>query len=264
MKTTAFYISFFIALVFFYSTAAGQKNPDLYQPDTVSFRLSETEAETFLITPDSNKIKIPKKWLFPLSALEQEEEMYVSSVNYQKTVTSFKINKKYIGLHLSSWDYMAPGSGSAMAASGRDIFLIYDPSTHIIMPGITDLGVTKDRVRSMGCFFASFSSFYLGDINGDSQTDIGIIKEKIWCQEEYDEDRQLDLMTGPYYKKYKIVWLIFTDDKFERDSLYTGMQPENGIMKLPVPGLIKSPVEFVREMYGNKLIEKNEKGKAKE
>ena len=246
-----------------------------FQVDTLRFKITKFENTTFLFITDKRKIEIPNDWLYPAGDVEKEKNSYVSSFNYLKPVTSFVIDgrterSKLIGIHISSWDYMPPGSGSAMAASGRDIFLIYNNSTHKLSPGILDLGITKDRVRSMGCFFAIFNNFYLGDINNDGLTDIGIQKEKIWCDEVTDEQRQIDFMTGPYYKKLPIQWYAFKENTWKRLPLYDidpgkfrtdkggyfklhpYTQPD---VKLPMIGMKKSPVEFVREIYKGKLKE---------
>jgi hypothetical protein len=233
----------------------GQPNINPYRLDTVSFKTSELDKKSFLVLPGGKRIEIPKMWLYPSEEVKQDQHSYVSSFNYLEPVTGFPINRKLLGLHLSSWDYMPLGSGSAMAASGRDIFLIYNRATHKLMPGILDLGITKERVRSMGCFFASFNEFYLGDVNNDGLTDIGVTLEKIWCEEVSDEDRQMNFMSGPYYKKNPIEWYILRGLRWERAPQYEGIRPKKAIMKLPMIGLIESPVEFVRGIYKEELKE---------
>lgn len=254
-----------------------KSNINQFQVDTLRFRISKTGETTFLHIADEKKTEIPKDWLYPAGDVEKDKNSYVNSFNYLEPVTSFVIvidgrtaKSKLIGIHISSWDCMPPGSGSAMAASGRDIFLIYNSATHKLLPGILDLGITKDRVRSIGCFFANFNSFYLGDVNGDGLTDLGIQQEKIWCDEETDEQHQIDFMAGHYYKKLPIRWYAFQENTWKRLPIY---DTDPGIfrtdqggyfklhhyekpdVKLPMIGMTKSPIEFAREIYKGKLKE---------
>ena len=248
------FLALILSLVCVCLKLPGQTSIKDYQLDTLSFKFSKLHEKPFLVLPDGKRIEIPKAWLYPAEEVQEDEESYVTSFNYLEPVTSFEIGKELLGLHLSSWDYMP--TGSAMAASGRDIFLVYNKKMQQISPGILDNGLTKNRVRSMGCFFATFHDYVIGDINNDGLTDIGVTLEKIWCEEQFDEKRQLDLMSGPYYEKYPIEWYIFKGNIWKKASQYNGIRPEKAIMKLPMIGLKKSPVEFVREIYKNKLIEK--------
>ena len=224
-----------------------------FQIDTVSFKFSELDKKPFLILHNGKRIEIPKVWLYPPTEVDKDQDSYVSSFNYLEQVTSFLIGKDLLGLHLSSWDYMPPGTGSAMAGAGRDIFLLYNTKTHHIRKGILDLGITKDRVRSMGCFFATFHDFIVGDVNNDGLTDIGVKLEKIWCEEESDEKQQIDFMGGPYYKEHPIEWYVLRGDKWIISPEFIGVQPKTTIQKMPMIGLTKSPIEFVREIYQDKL-----------
>ena len=246
-----------------------------FQIDTLRFRISKTGEATFLQLADGTKIEIPKEWLYPASDVEKDKDSYVSSFNYLEPVTSFVIDgrtarSKLIGIHISSWDCMPPGTGSAMAGSGRDIFLIYNSATHKLWPGIIDLGVTKYRVRWMGCFFSEFNNFYLCDVNNDGLTDIGVQLEKIWCDEETDEQQQIDFMSGPYYKKLPIQWYSFKVNTWKKLPAYDidpgasrtdkggSFKPhhyDKTMVKLHMIGLTKSPIDFVREIYKEELKE---------
>jgi hypothetical protein len=245
-----------LSLILVCPNVQGQTSGDQYQMYTASFKFSERNKKSFLILPDGMGIEIPKAWLYPPEEVERDRDSYVSSFNYLEQVTSFLIHKELLGLHLSSWDYMPPGTGSAMAGAGRDIFLVYDTKTHQISPGILDLGITKDRVRSMGCFFATFHDFVIGDVNNDGLTDIGVKLEKIWCEEKSDEKQQVDLMSGPYYKEYPIEWYVLRGKRWEKSPRYSGVRPKKTMQKLPMIGLTKSPIEFVREIYKDKLKER--------
>jgi hypothetical protein len=38
------------------------------------------------------------------------------------------------------------------AATGRDVFLIYDPTAEKLRPGHVDLGISKERICDQGCW----------------------------------------------------------------------------------------------------------------
>ena len=256
IRTSTLFLTVVLSLICVCPKVLGQTNSSHYRLDTVSFKFSELDKKPFLVLPDGKRIEIPKAWLFPPEEVEKDQDSYVSSFNYMEPVTNFLIGKELLGLHLSSWDYMPSGTGSAMAAAGRDIFLVYNTKTQQISPGILEHRITKNRVRSMGCFYSTFHNFIIGDINNDGLTDIGVTLEKIWCEEESNQEQQIDVMSGPYYKKYPIEWYILKGNTWERAPQYNGIRPKQAIMKLPMIGLKKSPVEFVREIYKDKLIER--------
>jgi hypothetical protein len=256
VRTSTLFLAFVLSLISVCPKVLCQTNASHYRLDTVSFKFSEFDKKPFLVLPDGKRIEIPKAWLYPPKEVEKDRDSYVNSFNYMEPVTTFQIGKELVGLHLSSWDYMPPGTGSAMAAAGRDIFLVYNKKTHQISPGILEHHITKNRVRWMGCFYSTFHNFIIGDINNDGLIDIGVTLEKIWCEEKSDEEQQIDLISGPYYKKYPIEWYIFKGNTWEKAPLYNETWPKKAIMELPMIGLTKSPVEFGQEMYKDKLIER--------
>ena len=253
ISTSTWSFAFVLSLFWYCPNVLCQIVNNPFQIDTVSFKFSKLDKKPFLVLPDGKGIEIPKVWLYPANEVEKDQDLFVSSFNYLEQVTSFVIDKELLGLHLSSWDYMPPGTGSAMAGAGRDIFLVYNTKTHHIHAGILDLGITKDRIRSMGCFFSKFHNFVVGDINNDGLTDIGVKLEKIWCEEESDEKQQRDLMGRPYYKEYPIVWYVLRGNGWKRSPQFNGVRPKKIIQKMPLIGLTKSPIDFVREIYKNKL-----------
>jgi hypothetical protein len=121
------------------------------------------------------------------------------------------IGGRLAGLHFSSYKSMPPGSGSAMAASGRDVFLIIDTFNGRLSPALITLRETKCRVRSSGCFFAKSSHFFIGDINQDDYVDIGITREKISCDLDTIEENGIknDVVSGLHYRKLPRQWYIF-------------------------------------------------------
>ncbi len=204
--------------------------------------------------PTGENISIQNEWLFPQDQIEEDENAYVTSFNYDHEVHSFSISKDLIGLHISS--FAAQEQGSARAAAGRDLFLVFDPKSKKLNQGVINLGITKERVRSMGCYFAKFNNFFIGDINDDGFTDLGVVMERIWCEEYFDEKEQVDAISGPFYQKQPIKWYIFESTKWVYQSKSDGMKPKNALIRLPLIGLIKSPVEFVKDILGDRIIER--------
>jgi len=74
----------------------------------------------------------------------------------------------------------------------------------------------------MGCLSAKTSHFVIGDINQDQMTDIGIIKEKLFCEEVYDERKDVDILSGPIFKQDSIQWYIFTEQTWIKSNQFTG------------------------------------------
>ena len=253
MRSSTLLFTFVVSIILLGTDALGQAVNDLYQIETTRYKFSESDENLFLILPGDKKISIPREWLYPPEDLEEDEDSYVSSFKYSEQVTTFIIDRELVGIHFSSWDDMPAGVGSAMAGAGRDIFLIYNTKTQRIHQGIVDLGITKSRVRSMGCFFATFHDFVVGDVNNDGMTDIGVVLEEIGCKEDSKERQQTSLKVEPYHKKHPIQWYVFKINTWEKSTQYRGVQPEKTMRNLPLIGLIKSPTDFIREVYRNKL-----------
>jgi len=204
--------------------------------------------------PEARFRHLLQTWLIPQNQIEEEENTYVTSFNYDHEVHSFSISKDLIGLHISS--FAIQKQGSAKAAAGRDVFLVFDPKSKKLNQGVIDLGITKQRVRYMGCFSAEFNNFFIGYINDDGFTDLGVVRERIWCEEYFDEKEQVDSISGPFYQKQPIKWYIFGSTKWKYQSKSDGMKPKNALIRLPLIGLIKSPVEFVKDILGDRIIER--------
>ena len=103
-------------------------------------------------------IPIPRTWLISPQEERDEEEETVSSIRFDRQVASFPIGNGEIAVVLSSYDMMR--EGSMQAASGRDVFLIYDPTSKRLLPGRLNLGVTKGRSFGEGCWYAQMVHFY--------------------------------------------------------------------------------------------------------
>jgi hypothetical protein len=196
------------------------------------------------------QIIIPRHWLIPPQEEKKEEDHYVSSFNYDSQVTSFAIGNGQIGLHLSSYEAMT--EGSAAAAAGRDVFLIYDPRKSVVLKGLMQLGISKERVRVDGCPHAKAAHFLLADINGDGLTDLGVVWEELNC------DLEDNILPQPLYTQAPIRWYVFQPDShhsgqpaWDLAGDYSGKFPKD-YSELPLIGMTMSPVDyFALRLWGS-------------
>jgi hypothetical protein len=192
-------------------------------------------------------LSIPAEWLIP----EEEEPDVVSSFAYDEHVTAFEMGRDLTGIHISSYDIQE--EGSLQAAEGRDVFLVIDRRANRLEPGLVDLGVTKWRARYMGCFEAGATAFLLADIDQDGVLDIGAEREEIECREVTrvdDDGSEIDGVDGPHYVRHPLRWHTFRDGRWRHDAKLDGRSPgpELPHWELPLIGIAKTPVDFVREL----------------
>ena len=246
-----------------------QKNPVKPKPIPVSthkFALQK-EGDSFFLqplpsTPQQPRIAIPREWLIPKEDEATDDPADSSPVdpfNYDRHVTSFPIGNGEIGLRFSSFDAMT--DGSMQLAQGKDVFLIYSPTSGKLRPGGFDLGITKERIWGRGCFHAHMVHLLVGDSNEDGLTDIGVVKEEIWCPEVGDEPEdeedpstakapekklppELENITATHlYQQHNPIWYVYTPQGWKLDLTQAGT-PENH-SELPLTGIVLSPVDYV-------------------
>lgn len=233
------------------------------------YRLVQDENRYFLHSDKGRILSIPSAWLTQIGKVEdpldelmqedkvefQEEETLASSIKFDEPVTTFPIGDGRLGLQVSSYEIQKEGSGGA--ATGRDVFLVFDPQAGRIHPGGLLSGVTKERARYRGLFFALSHRFFIGDINEDGLTDIGVIREEI---KPTGPDR--DIPSGAEYKKHRIWWFVYgrgrwtpfgRRDHWEYEAALDGKIPKTKMVQLPLIGIVKTPVAFVKELSGGKL-----------
>jgi hypothetical protein len=194
-------------------------------------------------------LSVPTEWLIPHQAAEEERDNIVSSFAYDEPVTTFEMGRSLTGVHISSYDIQ--GEGSAQAAAGRDVFLIVDVRANRLVPGLVDLGITKARGRHIGCFRAHATAFLLADIDDDGVLDIGAEREEIECHEvtRVEEDGSLsDGIDGPYYLRHPVHWHTFHSGGWRYDAKLDGRFPRLSYWELPLIGIAKTPVDFVKEL----------------
>jgi len=250
-KKSAWLMIHLLTMILTVPTVVAKSGNDLLTVDVNNFQLFRDQHNYSLQYGKDERLIIPLEWLIPPDEVQEDDQSYVSSFNYDKDVTSFQIGDGRIGLHLSS--YKIQEGGSANAAAGRDVFLVFDPINKKLHRGGLKLGITKSRVRSMGCPFAEFSFFVIGDINHDGLIDIGATKEEVRCEWMYDEEKDIDNIFGPFYEKHPIHWYIYVDAHWKYESSFKGQYPHTKYLKLPLINLAKSPIDFIRETYGERL-----------
>ena len=194
------------------------------------FRLEQTNGKFSLRVQSAgrtSRIRIPREWLIPPEEEQAEEDNYVSSFHYTEGVGSFPIGNGEVGIHLSS--YAIAHEGSSGAAAGRDVFLVLEPDSRQLRPGLLQLGVTEERVRSEGCWRARAAHFLFADVNDDGLNDIGVVREQIDCSS---------------YLQYPPEYYVFSAGTWKLDSGYAQTWPERW-SELPLLGIKMTPVDFV-------------------
>lgn len=219
--------------------------PDTITIETSRYTLTTTRTGFLLASTDPPRgpISIPRGWLIPRDEEAAEEGDYVSSFKYAEKVTSFQIGDGRVGLQISSYD--AQREGSAQAAAGRDVFLVLDPTrSRLYDPGLR-LGVTRHRVRALGCIEASQSRFLLSDVNGDRRVDLGMIREEFVCR--VAERDGVETVEGPVYVDHPIRWYVFAGDGWKPEERFAGRSPAGSHLELPSAG---APVDFLKTLLG--------------
>lgn len=196
----------------------------------------------FVSKGKTKQIAVPREWLIPPQEEKEEEEgAYVSSFNFGRQVTSFPIGNGKIGLHVSS--FAVQTQGSAQAAAGRDVFLLFDPGSSALFRGGIERGTTKERVRYIGCFSAKAERYYLADVDGDGLTDIGVVQEELECLQS-KKRQDVDMIVGPFYRQESVAWYVFKGNAWKLEPSFSGKFPEH-YQELPLIGIDRSPVDYV-------------------
>ena len=233
MRLEAYGTSIVVAL----AAASDPAQPMAPELETSRFRLVHERGRFALEDRSSGaptRLAIPKPWLV---AASHDEPGYVSPFKYSALVTAFPVGDGRVGLHLSSYD--VNDRGSAAAAAGTDVFLVYDPNRSSARPGLIRLGVTKQRVKAMGCLRAEASHFLLADVDGDGLVDVGRIREEIRCAVD-EEGRRV---VPQQYVQDPARWHRMVGGGWVEDRSYEGRIPEKHT-ELPLIGVAFTPVDF--------------------
>ena len=184
----------------------------------------------------TKEVRIPREWLVPeKEEAEEESDSFVSSFNYDPQVQSIAVGDGRVGLHISSYAFLV--GGSAQAAAGRDVFLIFNPKTLELREGGIRRGITKARVRDRGCFAAKSERYLIGDIDGDGLTDVGVVVGELQCIEKSD-----GWLAGPFYKESPVTWYVLHANGWMPDPHYDGQAPTPHY-DLPLIGMACGPLD---------------------
>ena len=188
------------------------------------------------------RLTIPGEWLIPPDEPEGLGAA-VTSLSYDEAATSFGIGDGKLGVHLSSYDIA--GDGTTGAAAGRDVFLVVDSAFGEVGPGLIDLGITKSRVRHIGCFSAVSTRFLVADVNRDGWLDVGVQREELECRDVVRDD--VDAVEGPFHVRLPVRWYVFDRDRWIHEPKLDATAPTGPSWELPLIGIIKTPIEFLEE-----------------
>lgn len=216
--------------------------------DVKTFTLEREGTGYSLRSVNGAKMAIPVEWLGAPEEVRPNADSRMASVShYNKQVTAFPIGDGRIGLHLSSYEIQNGEAGQT--AAGRDVFLIFDPKAPALRHGGIRLGITKDRLRVDGRVSATAHTFFIGDINGDRIMDLGVVKEQITWKKRLRGTREERLahLVGPAYVEQPVRWYVLAGGRWTRQPQHDGQFPRGDYLKLPLIGLVKSPVDFVDE-----------------
>ena len=202
--------------------------------DRRRFALAASDSGFILLEGDAS-LTVPVQWLVPIE--DNDEQAIVSPDRFSETVIAFPVGDGLVGLHLSS--YAIQSEGSAQAAAGRDAFLLLDERDRSLSDGQMMLGVSKLRVRSMGCWTALMHRFLVGDVDGNGLTDLGVLREEVNC---LGTDYDVETPRG-----YPLKWHVFTGLDWEYRPEFDDELPR-GALALPLIDLETTPVEFVRQV----------------
>lgn len=206
--------------------------------DTDGFELAQEAGGYFLVRSDGDRMPIPTAWLEPPGVRVSEEESVVGSLRFAPEVTAFAIGAGRLGLHLASYEIQE--SGSLQAASGRDVFLIFDPEAGTLIPSGPHLGVSRGRARVEGCFGARFHHVSVGDVDCDRYLDLAVVREEVECSFADDQGPARQVYTrGP------MRWHRQRAEGWVEDARFEGRLPCAGLVDLPLLALGRTPVDFV-------------------
>lgn len=214
------------------------KDASLSSPVQASSRFSFVRENDryWLVRAGQPRLAVPSDWILSSDEAAQESDSYVSTADFDKQVQEFPLGGGLIGLHVSS--YAISGEGSVLAAAGRDVFLVFDPTQEKLADGEIRLGVSKARGRVSGTWNASFQRFYLQDVNADERMDIGVLEEQAGCAGRSE----------PTIKAGAMRWFVFDDGRWAHDRQYDGATPRSSrASELPLMGMTKSPTVYVLE-----------------
>ncbi len=256
------YLAVIIILTLISNSVYAQTSSKMKKIDTKSYKLQIIDNKPYLnISHLNKKIEIPTEWLIVNKKTPPIKSKAKISLNhYEQKITAFTIDKQnqFIGLHLSSYVIHNSGSGSKSGiAYGKDVFLIHERETNKLFQSQINLGLSKERKNTNGCFSAKFTHFYLQDLQRHDQNfDIGVQIEEVKCT-EYKQGNKIVKRHPRYYNLAPIKWYKFNKNipnwKYV-EELSPKIKADNiigrtGIWNLPIICLLVTPVEYVKYTY---------------
>ncbi len=205
--------------------------------DSSRFRFGQSDGQFWLEdAQDAVRHEVPSSWVLSAEEAQQESEASVSSIDFVTQVQEFALRPRLIGLRVSS--YAIAREGSAQAAAGRDVFLLFDDRLKIVSDSGVRLGVTQRRDRAQGQWSATTHRFYLGDASGVEVPSLAVLREDVRCGPR-----------GPRFNASELRWYVYRNDRWVEALLHQDAQPTSSRRsELPPLAFQKSPVRFVNEI----------------
>jgi len=199
------------------------------------FSLAQQADGFWLHEASGERYRVPQEWILSAEEAAREREAIVSSTAFGSDVQEFALGNDLIALRISSY---AIADGSAQAAAGRDVFLVFDDGPRkALLDGGLRLGITRSRVRDGGQWRATSVRFYVGGGRAGTTTALGVLKEQVRCGPR-----------GPEFNAARMQWYELRDRRWVRAEARR-YEPESSTRReLPLVDLHKSPVQFVLEI----------------
>jgi hypothetical protein len=130
----------------------------------------------------------------------------------------------------------------------RDMFIILDTVKGEIVWNATTFGITQSHYRDAGYFGATSAHFFLGDVNRDGYTDIGMYRETLRLEGSDEGEGRDRTYALTFYDNAPLSWYIFDTIRWEYRQQFDKQLPIP-FDELPVIGFSMPSVDWVKKMY---------------
>jgi hypothetical protein len=197
-----------------------------------------------LVHSSGKRYRLSNKWLTvtgqTAGANRPGTEPLIGPAHFFHRVSSFRIHSGLVGLHLVSLRRI-PAAGSDII--GQDRFLVLNTSLNKITPGRVNYSLSMQQTTAFNCLQTQNKLYVIADVDRDGYMDIGVQKELLGCQEQFDPVAGGNVLTRPVYVKTRPVWYRFNGNAWQHDRKYDGKAIPGHARSLPLIGMEKSLVQ---------------------